>query len=146
MVPRYRNVFPYDVRSSILTANENDFYQELKKVVGEKYVILSKVRLSDIFSVVGAKNYWAALNRINSKHVDFLLCHSETFKPVLAIEIDDRSHRRRDRVERDEFVDNLFRSTRVLLLLRVKAKMHYDAFEIRDEIIRVLGLRKNPSN
>jgi hypothetical protein len=133
--------FPYILRGSILTVNEYAFYQELSKVVGNKYVIQSKVRLADIFDVGSSKNWRRAFNKISQRHVDFLLCLPDSFKPVLAIELDDIRHKRKDRQEKDAFENQLFSNSGNLPLLRIKARMHYDVFEIRDFIVRELGLR-----
>jgi hypothetical protein len=36
--------------------------------------------------------------------VDFLVCDRERVQPLLVIELDDSSHKRQDRVTRDDFV------------------------------------------
>ena len=99
------NFSKYKLRKSVLTKNELDFYHCLKSVLGEEPVILSKVRLADIFYTKSGSGYYKALNRITGKHVDFLLCDPNDFKPFMAIEVDDRSHERKDRIKRDDFVN-----------------------------------------
>ena len=133
---------PYTLRESILTANEQAFYRELLKVTGDKLDVFTKVRVSDIFHVQGGKGYQAALNRINSKHIDFLLCQPGSGKPVLAIELDDRSHNRASRRQRDEFINRLFEECGNVPLLRIKTMMRYDPLVIRDKIITILNLNK----
>ena len=49
--------------------------------------------------------YW---NKINRKHVDFLICDDETLKPLVGIEIRRFTHERKDRQLRDQFVDRVF--------------------------------------
>lgn len=66
--------YPYVLRGSILTPAERNFYDGLRVVMGDKYIILMKVKLSDIFLIYNTMNFRSALNRLNSKHVDFLLC------------------------------------------------------------------------
>jgi hypothetical protein len=124
----------YSLRGSIFTKNEHAFYQTLKEVVGQRYVIFAKVRLSDMFSIKSGEKYQSNLNRINSKHLDFLLCDPETFKPLCGIELDDRSHQRSTRKKRDEFVDSLFQATK-LPLLRIPAKMKYTPEYVKSQII-----------
>lgn len=43
--------------------------------------------------------------KIQSKHVDFVLCNTE-LKAQHVIELDDATHDRPDRIERDRFVDS----------------------------------------
>lgn len=123
----------YSLQESVLTKAELNFYRVLKEVVGEKYAVLVKVRLADLFSTRGGEGYYSAFNKISAKHIDFLLADPQSFSPVLAIELDDRSHQNQNRKNRDEFVDQIFEKTG-LKLLRVKAANKYDPVDIRDRI------------
>ncbi|MGI5917257.1 MAG: DUF2726 domain-containing protein [Anaerolineae bacterium] len=77
-------------------------------------------------------------NRIDRKHVDFLLCDPQTMAPLLGIELDDSSHRRPDRRARDELVDRIFESAG-LPLLRVPARFDgYNAATLREKIDEIL--------
>lgn len=127
----------YELNQAILTRAEMKFFASLKKVVGEKYLILMKTRLADIFSTKNGSGYYSALNKITAKHIDFLLCEPDSFEPVLGIELNDSSHKRRDRKERDAFVNRLFEQTE-LSLLRVPVSGQYSAEELRDKIAGIL--------
>lgn len=131
------NFNSYHLKKSLLTKNEMEFYETLKKVINEDLIIFSMVRLADIFSIDKGKGFQASLNRINSRHVDFLLCQKETLQPVLAIELDDKSHERSDRINRDEFVNQLFDHAG-LPLLRYRSKNHYYPDDIKDKLNPVL--------
>jgi len=48
------------------------------------------------------------MNRIDRKHVDFLLCDPATMRPLLGVELDDASHQRRDREQRDRLMEQAF--------------------------------------
>jgi predicted RNA-binding Zn-ribbon protein involved in translation (DUF1610 family) len=100
--------FPYRVRDDFLSPAEHSFYLVLKGLLGDRFTICTKVSLADVFFVVHPEENLSAYNRINRKHVDFLMCDLSTMKPCFAIELDDKSHTRRDREERDEFVDGVF--------------------------------------
>jgi very-short-patch-repair endonuclease len=65
---------------------------------------------------------WKALNPVIGKSVDFVICHRSTLDPVMAIEVDDRSHQAPARRRRDAFVDKLFAEVG-LPLMRVKAQL-----------------------
>jgi hypothetical protein len=127
----------YSSRKSVLTKNELDFYRCLKSFVGEKYIVLSQVRLADIFSIKDGKGYYQALDRIAEKSVDFLLCSPKTFKPFLAIEVDDRTHNKADRRKRDKFVNGLFESQN-LPILRYKAKKTYVEADVKEQVLQIL--------
>ena len=54
-------------------------------------------------------------------------------QPALAIELDDSSHNRKDRIERDLFVDQVFK-TAGLPLIHVKVVQTYDVDELAEQI------------
>ena len=74
------------------------------------------------------------MSKIYRKHVDFLLCDPKTVKPLLGIELDDKSHKRSDRQVRDELVDNVF-SAANLPLARIPVKHSYSTSEL-DSLLR----------
>ena len=127
----------YHLKESLLTKNEMGFYETLKKVVEDDLIVFSMVRLADIFSIGRGKGYQAALNRINPRHIDFILCHKDTLRPVVAIELDDKSHERSDRIKRDEFVNQLFESAG-LPLLRYPSKSHYTPNDVGGKLNSIL--------
>ncbi len=69
----------------------------------------------------------------------FLLCRSDTLEPVLVVELDDASHDRPDRRERDGFVDELFASVE-LPILHLRARKSYEPHEIRRQIEEALRI------
>jgi hypothetical protein len=83
--------FPYVLRDDFLSPSEQSFYQVLKTVVGERLVVRPKVALADLFFAKTGdfRQNRVALNRIDRKHVDFLLCEPRTMRPVVGIELDD---------------------------------------------------------
>jgi hypothetical protein len=98
-------------------------------MMGEYLTICPKVALGDIFFVTRPNENRSAYNRINRKHVDFLICDPKTMKPRFAIELDDSSHQRQDREERDEFVDGVFHAAN-LPLIHVPAQSTYNTSEL----------------
>ena len=129
---------PYLAREKLVTNSELRFYKSLRKAVHGDWQIFAMVRIADLLRVQeGVKNRRSWVNKILAKHIDFVLCESSTLKPVLCIELDDRSHQRKDRQERDEFVDEAFDSAG-LPLLRVPVRSSYQSAEIRALIDRML--------
>jgi hypothetical protein len=115
---------PYRLRDDFLSSAESSFYRVLIAVVGNRATICPKVGLQDVFYVIRPNENAAHMNRIRQKHLDFLLCDPKTMKPFLAIELDDASHARPERMERDEFVDRVFKTAK-LSLLHVPAQASY---------------------
>ena len=108
------NFLPYCLNNSLLTKKEAVIYNYIVPIARRhNLVICVKPRIADYVSVTlnqyeKGTQFYRYFNRISNKHVDFLLCSGFTLKPVLAIEIDDTSHNRADRMERDNFVDLVY--------------------------------------
>ncbi|MCR4794708.1 MULTISPECIES: DUF2726 domain-containing protein [Ruminococcus] len=104
---------------TILTDREYEFYKRLKPLADEYGLsIYSKVRLADLIEPKPkAENpYWMeCFNKIKAKHIDFALADEDT-AIVALIELDDTSHARPDRVERDDFVNAVLENTGYTLL------------------------------
>jgi hypothetical protein len=133
----------YYLKKSLFTAAERSFLGTLENSLPPGVSIFGKVRLEDIVGVKsglekGARQ--AAINRINRKHVDFLLVRSNDLAPVVGIELDDSSHDAQDRRERDAFVDSVFASAG-LPLIHVPAQKAYNAADIRAKIAAALTTR-----
>lgn len=135
----------FSQRQSILTKNEQEFFTAITQILENRYLVFAKVRLADIFIIKAGENYKSNLNRINSRHVDFLLCKPDTLQMVCGIEIDDSSHRKSNRKTRDEFVDQLFQSAG-LPLCRIPAKMKYNPEYIRPYIFQETPHQKTSEN
>ncbi len=132
--------FPYQVQNHFLSPAELSFFQNLRGVVGNRAVVSAKVGLGDVFwiKLEDKSKFRAYRNKIDRKHVDFLLCDPATMQPLLGIELDDSSHQREDRRERDAFVDQVFAVAK-LPLLHVPAKRAYVVAEIAAQLAPYLG-------
>jgi hypothetical protein len=104
---------PYRVRDDFLSPAEFSFYKVLSSLGGTRLIIQSKVRLADVFFVARPNENMTYFSRIAQKHLDFLVCDSVTMKPLLGIELDDSSHKRDDRQERDDFVEREYNSREI---------------------------------
>lgn len=124
---------PYRVRDDFLSPAEFSFYKILSSLGGTRLIIQSKVRLADVFFVSRPNENVTFFNRIAQKHLDFLICDSNTMKPLLGIELDDSSHKRNNRQERDDFVERVFQVAG-LPLLRLPVQREYNTREIAAQI------------
>lgn len=120
---------PYRLRDDFLSPAELSFYRVLANAVGERAVVCCKVRLADLFYVARPNENQGHRNMINQKHVDFLLCDPATMQPRCGIELDDASHARRDRQERDGFVVQVFQ-TAGLPLVQIPAQFAYNTTNV----------------
>ena len=131
--PARAKELPYRQRDDFLSPAEFSFYRVLCGVVGDRGVVCPKVNLNDIFYVARPNENQAYRNKIDRKHVDFLVCDPKTMRPRFGIELDDASHGRRDRQNRDEFVEAVF-EVAGLRLLRVPAQRSYNAKELCPQV------------
>lgn len=90
----------------LFSYNEKYAYTLLKPIAEELgYTVFAKVRLLDLIEPVkGIRKYKTYFYKIQAKHVDFVLCDQNLVAEWI-IELDDSSHDRPDRQERDRFVD-----------------------------------------
>ena len=128
---------PYRTQNCLLSPAERSFYGVLQKAVGDRAVVFAKVRVGDLLYVPRGKGMMAHQNRIHSKHVDFVLCASDTIRVIAAIELDDASHDRPDRVSRDDFLDAAFDAAQ-LPLIRFAARRQNALRDVVDKIDSVL--------
>lgn len=110
----------YLKNDSLLTNSEKKFYSALEESLQDNFHLFSKVRIADIVHIPEwYKPYsWAIYwwNRIQAKHVDFLVCQKDSFEPLLVIEVDDPSHLRPERKKRDRLVDFVFRKAKIPII------------------------------
>lgn len=127
----------YRLRDDFVSRAEASFFHTLRTVVGDGALIFPKVNLADLLYAPRQRERLSAWNRINRKHIDFVLCDPRTLAPVLAVELDDRSHRRPDRAERDAFLDDALGGAG-LPLLRVPARHTYSTQALAAELSRLV--------
>lgn len=91
----------------LLTKNEWNAYKKLKQIADSyNLIICPKVRLIDIVEpkVGNQENILRA--KVIQKHIDFVICNSN-LKILGVLELDDKSHDTKKRMERDFFVDEI---------------------------------------
>lgn len=89
----------------LLTKREHQEYLKLKQYADAKgWLICPKVRLWDLIEPKrGAAKKQTLINKIQSKHVDFVLV-DQSMNVIGVLELDDSTHDRADRKARDSFV------------------------------------------
>lgn len=137
--------WPYAKRDTLLTPAELKFYHVLAQVLrhptdpagAPQLVIAMQVRVADVLKHKGGQNAggnWRTYqNKIDRKSFDFVLIKPDTTEIVCAIELDDASHRKRHRQERDAFLDEACEDAG-LRLIRIKCMQQYDTTAISESI------------
>ncbi len=92
----------------LLSKHETDAYDIIKQVADEKgYTVCPKVRLLDLVEPKEIRDdFKAYLWKIQAKHVDFVICDKE-LAAKWVIELQDKSHKRPDRANRDIVVKSI---------------------------------------
>jgi very-short-patch-repair endonuclease len=118
----------------LLTAAERSLFGVLHEAFGAKYFIFAKVRLADlVWLPKGTESRQSHQNRVQSKHLDFVICDRATVRPLVAIELDDSSHSRADRVERDVFLNEVLAAAG-LPFVRIRAAASYNVRELAQQV------------
>ena len=129
-----RPKYNYNRRNFFMTKAEHEFYDSLGQAVGHEYRIFAQVHLPTLVDEkVKGQDWRAARAHINRKSVDFVLCDKEYLSPKLAIELDDSSHERSDRQERDKEVERILARAGVPLL-RIGNDQNYNAESLTQKV------------
>lgn len=111
----------YIARTHLMTPTERDVFRVLEKAYGDKYHIFCQVRVVDIIQPntwkyhAKSKEYMSLFRQLSQWHFDYVLCHREDFRVFCALELDDFTHSRPDRVKRDRILDSACKTAGVLL-------------------------------
>lgn len=116
----------------IFTAAEFKFFLVLQNVCRNYFYIIPKMGL---WALVDHRDNVTAWNKISRKHLDFTLCHPQTMKPLLVIELDDSSHRQYKQQQRDAEKDAILAEVGVPVL-RIPVARQYDEGAIKNLISR----------
>ena len=122
----------YEKKTAVFTPAERSFLGVLDQALGVDYRVFGKVSLADLFQVkkgLDKKKRAGAFNRIQSKHVDFVVCKASDLMPILLIELDDKSHQTARATRKDRFLNEITTATDTALL-RITAKSNYSQQEI----------------
>lgn len=126
----------YLAHPAFLSPAERSFFGVLLQATQNNYQVFAKVRLADLIKPQNTSNrrqWQTAFNRISSKHVDFVICNSADLSVVAVVELDDSSHARSDRKERDAFIDSALSSARIPIL-HVRASQSYSPHQLLEMI------------
>lgn len=132
---------PYRKKNFLMTKAEYNFDKILREAVAGNYEIERQVLLSKLVEPTSenhidfktGREFNPDRSKIDKKTIDFVLFNKVGYTPYLAIELDDSSHLRVDRKERDSFVEDVLSSVGIKLV-RIKNAYTYNLSEITELI------------
>ena len=108
--------YRYYAKPYVMTSRENECFKILNEIFSSKWFVVPQVHLSALLDYrVKGQNWNAAFRHINDKSVDFVLIGKESYKVICAIELDDSTHSKPDRMERDAEIERMFKEARIPL-------------------------------
>jgi hypothetical protein len=133
----------FQARGHLMSKAEREFHDVLLGIVGPRgYRLFPQIPLPCLVSLPSVPNRQAWINKTDRKRVDFVLCEPKQLRVILAIELDDASHGRDDRKERDGLVENILKKAGVPLLRQKCDPRGY----VRDDLARAVNAALgNPS-
>ena len=124
-----KNNNKYIAKEYLLTTTELKFYKILKQITDElNLVICPQVAM---YGILNSENY-KSFNKISRKTIDFVIAE-QNLKIKLCIELDDYTHNRQRRIQRDIFVNEIFKTTNVKIL-RIPVQNFYNKEELKNKI------------
>ena len=145
LVAKQKRPPSYVSRQYLFTKSEWKFYHSLAEATCQRWLVMGKPRIADVLSVNNKLNkgdWMRAFSKISSKHVDYIVLNPDSGIIVACIELDDKSHQRKDRQERDIFVNAAFEEAGIPLL-RYPTAAKYDAHEIHADVVNAEAERMN---
>ncbi len=104
------NQITYEKKNSLLTPLEKRYYEEFCSIFGDNYLVLPQINLATVINKT-SPGYRTELFR----NIDFGVFDKD-FHPLVLIEINDPSHLRPDREERDANVKTICKKAKIPLV------------------------------
>ena len=138
--------FPYQPTKALFTPAERSFLGALDQALGPEHRIFGKVRVADVAVVKGGLSKsvrQGALNRVASKHLDFVVCRATDLTILCAVELNDKSHLDQRIRARDEFLAKVCQTIN-LPLLTFTAKQSYVLQDLRAQFLAAISPTRPP--
>lgn len=123
-----------------MTKNELKFYRflinvviEIRKIYNLNLTIFAQVALNRIIDINNEREQKELFDKISRKSIDFVLFNEENSKIYCCIELDDETHEKEDRKERDILIDNAFKNN--INLIHIKRADYYSKEEMIQKIV-----------
>jgi very-short-patch-repair endonuclease len=123
---------------NLQTQNEIAFFEKLKYVF-QDYHIATQVALS---AIIETDNF-RQRPLFNTYYVDYVICDKKGEKPLLIIELDDKTHKSEKRQNQDKRKNGVIQATGIPFI-RYKSKTNYNITDIANETMPYLKGTKTP--
>ncbi|MDE9112223.1 DUF2726 domain-containing protein, partial [Klebsiella pneumoniae] len=107
---------------TLMTPREQHFYRALLRHTSRKrWLLCPQVRVADIATLAphirpGSRTWWQLFRMASQWHCDVVIVDIHTFAIVGAIELDDASHLKKQRIRRDILLEEVLRQAGIPLL------------------------------
>ena len=128
-----KDKWPY-YSKKVLTEPEQILFYRLVKALPD-CIVLSQVQLSRVLGVKKGNNFSQWNNQINRMSLDFVVCAKDS-SVLVVIELDDRSHDRKDRQKADGRKNKALQDAGVRLI-RWNVTFMPDEMTIKNEVLVV---------
>jgi len=119
-------LFEYSRQDSVMTAAERECFAALTSEMGMDYHFFPQVHLDSIVRPSNSQRRFNAFRHINQKSVDFVACDIKNCRPMFVIEVDDKTHSRPKRIERDKEVQRIL-SGAGIPLVRIENRGRFES-------------------
>ena len=140
-----KNDSPYSKQEVLFSPAERSFLGVLNQAIGNEAQIFGKVRVADVIKPkkgMSRSDWQKAFNKISGKHFDFILCDKDNLSIICAIELDDSTHQRKERIKRDMFLVSACKSAS-FPLIQVQAKYSYKIGEVKELLSQFVDFETN---
>ncbi|GMM83592.1 DUF2726 domain-containing protein [Pseudoalteromonas sp. SS15] len=140
------NPYPFNRKESVFSTVEATFLSLLERAVGDKFKIVSRVKLIDLIECkpgLSKKARRAALAKAKNKQLDYVLIDKTTLNIVAAVDLVNNSNKSGHKAQKDWFVTGALESANIPHI-RMKVKTGYKANEVRSAILYKIGQQPQP--
>jgi hypothetical protein len=123
----------YVKNREILSAAERSLFRLLEQAAGENYRVLAKIRAGEIITINPLPDQSAslgAMEQVNSRKFDFVLCDKEYLAPVCALKV---AYASKEEYEPDPFLERVCKAIG-LPLVHIMAPTDLSASELRKKL------------
>lgn len=106
-------------KAHFLNDQERNCFDILTHSVEHSMIILPKVQVEDLFEQPSNQSdeaFWTKFKRVSEKHLDFLICNRNDFKPLLCIRIRGENHHEQINEDDDEFLRSILKHAGIPML------------------------------
>ena len=98
----------------LMSKYEKNFYEILSKNFAQEYIIMPQVNLASIIEKI--KDFPTQYQNELYRNIDFGIFDKNSMKPLLLIEINDKTHNQPDRIKRDLKVKEICNQANIKLI------------------------------